>query len=221
MLVRRNQQAMSGFTLVEVLIALLVGSLVMIGLISFFYNITENSKSTLSAGRLDRELNSVMEIITGDIHRAGYWATADAGGTNPFMVDSDTDIAVNAGNNCITLTYDADGDGALPSISAAIDDERYGYRLDAANNVIQFRPAGAVFDCATAAANWNNLTDPNVINVTAFTVTKNTNSVAAGAGSLELRTIDITLTGELASDATITKTITKTVKVYNDRYIAP
>lgn len=217
MLVKRTQK---GFTLLELIIALLVSLTVMVGILALFFNMIKHSRSTVEAGRLDRTLHAAMFAMATDIRRAGYWANATSSSTNPFMVTGSTDIQVPS-SSCILLTYDHNSDGSLPGISSGIDDERYGYRL--VNNAIQYRPAGATFSCSAGTDVWTNLTDPNIVKITALTFVKNDQVVdidgaGAGTATLTVRSITITLTGELVSDSSTSKTITRTVKVYNDKY---
>ncbi|MCH9770227.1 MAG: prepilin-type N-terminal cleavage/methylation domain-containing protein [Gammaproteobacteria bacterium] len=209
-----------GFTLMEFLIAMTVSVVVVAGLWSLFYVVTRHSRNTLSIGRLDGQLQLVLASMTRDIRRAGYWANAGTSTTNPFQ-DTGTDIQVNGSNNCLLLTYDADKDGSLPAVGAGSDDERYGYRL--MNNAIQYRPHGAVFSCTAASSNWTDLTDPNILQITAFNVTLNTENLdldgtGPGTSTISVRSVTISITGQLAADTSVSKTITKTVKVYNDKY---
>ena len=198
-------------TLIELIIALLIASALMAAIMSIFLSTVKHSQGTVEQVRLDSELHHVMSAVTKDVRRAGYWSDASSSTTNPFM-QSATDITVNGSNNCILMTYDHNADGALPAVSTGMDDERYGYRLS--NSIIQFRPHTAAFDCAASASSWTNFTDPNIIIITAFNVVKATETVS----SMEVRTITITLTGQLVSNASITKTLTQTIKVQNDRY---
>lgn len=209
-----------GFTLVELMIGLALSTIIMLGLLGMCFSILKHSSMTLDVGRLDRYLHSTMAVMANDIRRAGYWGLASTSTNNPFMTNS-SDITVNAGGNCILLTYDHDNDGMLPAITSVTDDERYGYRL--IGNVIQYRPYGALFDCNATSSEWDNLTDPNIINITAFSLIKNDNVIdidgaGPGTSTLTLRTITIVITGQLTSDSSISKTITQTVKVYNDKY---
>lgn len=209
-----------GITLIEIMLSLAISSVVMLGVLGLFASTIKNSSLTINAGRLDRYLHSAAMIMSMDIQRSGYWASADTSNNNPFMASS-TDIFVNASNDCILMTYDFDGNGAVASISSSTDDERYGYRLQ--GDAIQYRPWGAPFDCNAAATAWDNLTDPNIVKITTFSVSKNEEPIdldgtGPGTESIILRTVTVTITGELANDPSITKTITQNIKVYNDKY---
>lgn len=212
-----------GLTLIELMIAMAINLLLLLALTSMFSSNVGHFNQVNKSDLLKQQLQSAMQMMVNDIRRAGYWANAsnDIGtgqNTNPFMA-AGTDIAVNGSNNCILFSYDYNKDGSLPSITNSSDDERYGFRL--LNNAVQARPPGAAFDCTASANAWENMTDTNLITVTALTFTLNTTSVPIGAASktVKIRSVDITLTGQLVSDATVTLTLTEHVRVRNDKYV--
>lgn len=214
----------AGFTLVELLIALAINAFLMVALIIVFVMNLDHYNSLLNNAVLNEQMQTAMEIMSGDIRRAGYWGNAsnDIGtdqNNNPFMA-SGTDISVGGtGNSCILLTYDRNNDGSLPSISSSYDDERYGYRLS--GTTLQARPAGATFSCTASASSWENVTDSNIITITALTFTLNTQTITSGPGSrgIAVRSVDITMTGQLVSDSTVTKTLTRHVRIRNEKFI--
>jgi len=212
----------SGFTLVELLIALALNAILFAALLAMFTSNLYHYTKTVNINRLNQQLQQTLELMSDDIRRAGYWANAanDVGtgaNNNPFMATA-VDITVTGGN-CILFAYDHASNGTLPAISTTIDDDRYGYRLS--GTAVQERPPGATFACTAAANNWENITDPNVVKITALSFTLNTSTVTTGPGAqgITLRSVDISLTGQLVSDATITKTITQHVRIRNDKFI--
>lgn len=217
MLIKKIQR---GFTLIELLIAMSIGMLIIAAALSVFFAMTKSSRITLEVSRLDRDLHNIVNIMTTDIQRAGYWGQAVTSSTNPFMTTGTSDIQV-VGGNCILLTYDTNGDGTFPALGAGTDDERYGYRL--MNGAIQYRPHGSTYNCAASSGSWENLTDPNIITITAFSVALNNNTidlddVGTGTATTTIRTVTLSITGQLVSDTSITKTLTRTVRVYNDKF---
>ena len=215
-----NKNKQQGFTLIELLIAMTISLVIIAGAMAVFFAMTKSSRNTLEVSRLDRDLNNALNIIASDIQRAGYWGQSTSSSTNPFMVTGSTDIQVSGGN-CILLTYDTNGDGTLPGLGSGTDDERYGFRL--MNGAIQYRPHGASFNCGAASSAWDNLTDPNVMTITTFSVTLNNEAIdldgaGSGTATTNIRTVDISITGQLANDSSISKTLTRTVRVYNDKY---
>lgn len=212
-----------GFTFVELMIALVINALLFSALIAIFIANIRHYNKTINTNRLNQQLQMTLWMMSNDIRRAGYWGNAntDVGidqNNNPF-VSGTADISVNGSNNCILFTYDHDNNGTLPAISSNYDDERYGYRLN--GQTIQTRPPGALFDCNAGSAVWENVTDPNIIQITSLVFTLTTKTVATGPSTTALitRSVDITITGRLASDTTITKTLTQHVRIRNDKFV--
>lgn len=210
----------NGFTLSEMMIALVVNSILFLALIGIFVADLEHYRKVINANRLQQQLQGVMDIMASDIRRAGYWGNASSDldtnqNNNPFMA-SGIDLAISG--SCILFAYDKNSDGVLPAISSAYDDERYGYRLTA--QAIQARPPGAPFSCAASSSSWENLTDTKIINITNLTFGLTTKTVTTGPGTIGIimRSIDITITGQLVSDATITKTLTQHIRIRNDKF---
>jgi prepilin peptidase dependent protein B len=213
-----------GFTLSELLVALVVNALIFIFLIALFISNLNHYNLVLSTNRLNEQLEAIMMMMSADIRRAGYWGNANSNigtntNTNPFMVTGTTDITIGGtGNSCILLTYDRSGNGLLAPISTTSDDERYGYRLNGTN--IQTRPWGASFSCGAGATAWENMND-STITITALTFTETTQTVTTGPGAQGIitRSVDITLTGKLTNNPAITKTLTQHIRVSNDKFL--
>lgn len=212
-----------GFTFTEMMVALAINAFILSALIAIFAANVNHYRRSLNQNRLNHQLQTAMDIMVNDIRRAGYSGTAsdDIGldqNTNAFVASS-VDITVNGSNNCILFAYDHNNNGALPSISSNIDDERYGFRLD--NQTLQSRPPGATFDCNAPSNNWENMTDPGFIQVTALSFTLNSTAITVGPGTQGLiqRSVDISITGRLTSDNSITKTLTQHVRIRNDKFI--
>jgi type IV pilus assembly protein PilW len=212
----------SGFSLIELLVALVINIILLSALIAVFSSNVGHFNKVNNSDALNQQLESALQLMANDIRRAGYWADAksDVGtGTNnnPFMaagVDLNTDTA-----GCILFTYDYNKNNSLPSITSASDDERYGFRLN--NQTLQARPPGAAFDCSAAANAWENVTNPGIVRITALTFTKTETSIPIGQvnKTLLLRSVLITITGQLTSDASVTKTLTQYVRIRNDKYV--
>lgn len=219
----RQKYTLSGFTLTELLVVLIINLGLFAALITLFIANLNHYHKTLDTNRLSQQLQSSLILMGNDIRRAGYWANAsnDMGthqNNNPFMTNV-TDISVNAGNDCILLSYDSSGDGLLPAINASIDDERYGYRLS--GQILQARPPGALFSCSASAGSWENVTDTRSIQITnlVFTLTSSTVTTGPGTKGVTMRGVDISITGRLASDNTVTKTLTQHIRINNDKFV--
>jgi prepilin peptidase dependent protein B len=160
--------------------------------------------------QLNQELRTVMNLITRDLRRAGSNQNAAVNSTalpptNPFSVPGSTRLAIasnaqGVANSCITYSYDAN-DG---------NDERYGFRLDSDEHTVETRSNGN--DCNEDS--WTNLTDLTYINISGLTFTDTTLSEAG----VNIRQINVVLTGNLISDATVVRTLTETVRIRNDEF---
>jgi prepilin peptidase dependent protein B len=218
----KHRKKLLGFTLTELLIAVVINAIIFTAVIGIFIANLNHYVRVLNTNRMNQQMQAAMAIIVADIRRAGYWVNAknDVGNsqnTNPFMA-SGLDISVGASNTCILMSYDKNGSGTLPAISAAADDERYGYRLT--NNAVQARPWGAAFNCAAAASAWENMTDVNAVKITTLNFALTTQAIAAGGSStIGIRSVDITITGQLPTDSTVTKTLTEHIRVRNDKFV--
>jgi type IV pilus assembly protein PilW len=219
----------TGYTLIEIMIALLLGLIIISATIAIYVNTIKGSTDTINSARLNHDLESVMSLMVNDIRRAGYWGGAIVGAdssTNPFTTGT-ADIQIPSAS-CILYSYDADGDGLVET------GEYYGFNLD--GSTIDMRLTGATTaNCANGS--WNALTVSEIVNITAlsFTLTYKCLNVtttvsynmlcaavtaanlATGAKAVESRQIDITLTGRLVNDPTVTKTLTGSAKVRSDR----
>lgn len=225
MLIRCLPYRQKGLSLLELMLALFLGTILLTISAQIFVTGTQHGRETSNAARLYQELRTAMDIMSNDIRRAGYWGSArnDLGSganNNPFM-DANTNISVNGSNNCILLSYDRNSDGSLPAVGTG-DDERYGYRLS--NQAIQARPASANFSCTAANNSWVNITDPNIVNVTQLTFTLTTKEVDLPTGTtpaskIRLRYVDITIAGQLKNNPAITMTLNQHVRIRNDQYV--
>lgn len=220
-IIGKNRKSANGFSLVEIMVALAIGAIIFIALIGFFSGNLIHHNQELKTARLNQQLQAAMQLMVSEIRRAGYWGNAntDIGATqnnNPFNNTTGTDIQLPS-SSCILFTYDHDLNGSLSGISTVTDDERYGFRVN--NQVLQTRPRGvSPFDCSGSAASWENVTDRNVVLITSLNFTLNSTTVSSGGAiSLLLRSVDISMTGQLANDSTITKTITQHVRIRNDK----
>lgn len=232
----------SGFTLIEIMIALVLGLIVVGGGITIYGLVVRGSADTVRSLRLNYDLESVMSLMVNDIRRAGYWFGAISGAdstSNPFT-QATTDIQILNGGNCILYSYDADMDGIVDS------NEYYGFRLS--NSMAQIRSSGSttsncndgIWDTLTVADGAEQIDVTNLQFSFAPIVTPNvpgqtqcldkTNGVTytstcalvmpaltSGTDAAEIRQVNIVIGGRVSSDTTVTKLVSDTVKVRNDR----
>jgi len=115
-------------------------------------------------------------------------------------------IQVNDTSTCVTVSYDEDGDGLRGN------NEQFGYRYDSANQAIETATSAA--DCTTGS--WQDLTDPDVLQITQFTVTRlRTTAVATNQLNAAIDEYVIQIQGRLTSDDDAVRSLQDSVKVRN------
>ena len=210
-----------GFTLIELMIAILIGALVIGATITIYVTTIRGSSNTLKLTRLNQDLGVTMLIMTNDIRRAGYWGGAIVGANltlNPFSDVAVRDIGdVTSGDptvapvtgNCITYAYDADAydDPAYdPDVDSATPDadEYFGFRLN--NGAVQIKTSGtSSTDAQCGDGVWVNLTDPDEINVTelTFTLSADNSATNSSGNTVIARQVSVRIEAQLVSDADI------------------
>lgn len=150
-------------------------------------------------------------------------------------------------NSCVTYSYDLDKDKQVdvgPIATAAPfnaapydfgDIEQFGFRLEGSS--VQMRTGlltGAETDITCDNGNWQTISDSNTeitqlvfqlttqyLNVTTGTACSpaTTNCCNSGQACQLIRDLSITIGGRIASDPSITKTVSALTHIRNDKYI--
>lgn len=177
-LARRQRARSSGFTLIELMVALVLGLVVVGGVMAVFINTYQANAQNIKAVRLNEEMRAIVSMMSRDIRRAGekpfnwtstspaWYATA-----NPFSTVNAWVVSNMSGapaNSCIRLAYSA-------SVTGSVDTNRFGYRLNPNNGSVQaYNHQAGQWSCnSTNSAAWQPITDPAIawIQSLSFTVT--------------------------------------------------
>lgn len=168
----RNEK---GFTIVEILVALAIGAIVMIGAYSTYISQQKAYQVNEEVAALQQNLRSAMYFLERDLRMAGYNPTrapiyfgfTDARGVPPGLSPP----------NLFIFSSDSSEDGTLQA------DERITYSYREADNTLR-RKIGTGGDDQTIANN---------ISGVSLTWFNNIGGAPANAG--EIRRVEITLTG--------------------------
>jgi prepilin-type N-terminal cleavage/methylation domain-containing protein len=103
----KNQR---GLSLIELMIAILISSLLLIGVLELFINTNSADRSNTALNRTQESGRLLLEIIGTDVRRAGYQgcsaaSTTTKAGTYNFPAD-----ALGAASNSVTMRYATRGD---------------------------------------------------------------------------------------------------------------
>ncbi len=169
-----------GFSIVELMIAMLIGLIIISVVMSIYISTIKNSRNLLNSASLSQELTAVMSILVRDIRRSGYWSgviNTQLLQNNPFYLLQEISpetipasyrmpyaIQISSDQKCISLAYDADDDTG----SDVQDNDVFAFRLK--NKTIQslqnVNLSNFVINaCADNAGRWTTITDASLITI--------------------------------------------------------
>jgi len=208
-----------GVSIVELLVATAIGLVVVAAAGSVVASQQAASRRVQTEARLMQDLRSTAELVGRDLRRAGHWWAAASGvrqGDDPGLANPHAAIAPTAATaSAVALSF-----STAPGDPSAVDDsERFGFRL-----------RGGVVEIQLGARNWQALSDPGTVVVTAFTVTPRIDETGLGAfceracapGNAacpprqQVRSFQVALAGRSAIDAQVTRSFRSAVRVRND-----
>lgn len=198
-----------GFSLVELLIAMVAGLLLVAAASGLFATILRANNTAMQVSRLNQELQTVTDMIARDIQRAGYDASAAvhtlvSGASSPFYFNPATDLMMTP--SCIQLRYDDNENGLLDNTSAAGETRVYSYsNTDSSVRLDQ----GGTASCTTG----ERISTDGTIDITSLTFTMLPGSVSAGA-----RTVRLTISGNDHKSPTLKLSLQRDIKLRNDGY---
>ncbi|NML14716.1 hypothetical protein [Azohydromonas caseinilytica] len=153
-----RRAALRGLSLLEVLLGLSIGLFVAASATVLLHQLLGENRRLLLQLRLERQVQTVADLVLRDLRRAGHWARADEGikrlgqlpPDNPYArID---DALPERPGDTLRFAY-ADADSAAAGVQA---NEQAGFRLR--DGIVDMRLGGR----------WQPLTDPASITVTAF-----------------------------------------------------
>ena len=215
---RRAAPVQRGLSLVELLVGVALGLFLVAGASTLFVSHLNNGRRLLLEARLNQDLRAAADLITRDIRRAGYWgnslqgtlATGAASTTtvNPYRLITTPDSS--------TITYGFSRD--VTENNTLNTNEEFGFVLN----------SGAI-RMQTANGTTQEITDPNTLTVTAFTIAPTVTAVdvrdacaktctGGGCPTITVRQYLVTITGQAARDPTVTRTMQTRARVRNDLF---
>jgi len=210
-----NPQKNAGFTLIELLIGLTLGLMVIASTLTLYVITTRSSSDLLQSTRLNHDLETVMQIMTHDIRRAGYQGS-------PLSVITKLTIN-NLDPSCLTYSYH-DGSGI----------KHYGFKREG-NSIALPQPTLTPTNCDSN--DWEKITEENVTQITDLTFSDTESqcfnatdpnqptskgacttvepAALSGDSITKISHITISLSGTLVQDSTVTKRLDASVTVAN------
>ena len=216
----------SGTSLMEVLVAMSISLVVSASMLALMSNSLANTTRIIQMTKLTDNLRIALLLMSRDLRRTSYSADAVYCFGNPDCgtdgsVSLPGDVTINDGNDCIIFLLDRDHDGD------ATENDAGGFRRKSSNGVgwLQSWVGDSSPDCASEHANWVNITDPNIMEITAFSVDDDLSYTEViwdnGFGVQKfqkVRKLRMSIEGRLLVDATIQRSIGDVIKLRNNIY---
>jgi len=213
----------AGFSLVELMIALVVGLIVLGAVLTFTVTMLRSYSENIRSTRLTQELRTSMNVISRELRRAGF----DAKSVTRVLTDSNpsTFNAMTLTANCVSYQYDRGVGGDWGGIPAAT--EVRGMRLNATTGTVQMNASSAAIDCS-GATGWVDVTDASVVQITTFAPKLIDTPFCSQVGETEdpvtkvktyhlaqgsVRHLTLCLKGRLVADNSIARQVTNTTRV--------
>lgn len=153
-----SPQKQSGFTLIEILVALALGLLIIGGAFSYFLSTLQTSKAVLSQSKLQQEVRSTANLIQRDVRRAGYAPVGNANEAAVRTIYLGKTQSSLTDDNCVIYRY-VDERGNL---------RNSGFLLHT-DGRIYMKTAGASNEC-TVNSDWTAVTAATGVQYTLFKV---------------------------------------------------
>ncbi len=236
-----NLSKHAGFSLVEMMIAIVAGLILVGSTLGFTLSGVRSNTDFVNATYLTQELRGVMDLVTRELKRAGYdqHAIDGVGAGSVFkskfapMKFFPTPSANSTIASCVILAYDSKANTASNRPGAIANSERRGIRINAEKQAIEYNLGStALPDCSSEGANyaaypptcnatsgWCALTNPQRVKVTRFDLdTHNTKSIPSTSTSpgLTIRVMKVTLVGALNTDSNVVRSLVDEVRIRAD-----
>ena len=106
----RSFRHAKGFTLVEMMVAIVLGLLVVTAALAFIFSLIRANSETVLSTRLNQELRGTMALIANDLRRArGLSDPIAAVNQGGAVVNAYSGVTVSGGKDCVLYAYDEGG----------------------------------------------------------------------------------------------------------------
>lgn len=215
----RPRELARGFTVIELMVAITLGLIVMGALVAFVVSSVTSYSDNARLTRLTQDLRTSLGIVVREVRRSGY----DSSSVTKALTSEDPSryvlVKADEANNCVSYTYDR---GATAT-------ESRGFKLNTATGALQMKVASTTVDC-TSASGWEDVSDPNVVEVTKFIPRLTEEKFCSELGDYTdaagvprrviakgaVRTLAVCVKGRLRADQTISRHVVDVVRLRAD-----
>jgi Tfp pilus assembly protein PilW len=222
------RKAQFGAGLMEVMVAMSISLVVTASMVALMSNSLSSTTRIIKMTKLADDMRVAMQMMTRDVRRSSYNANsmfcyANDDCATDGAITAAGDITIADSNDCFTFLTDRDHDGD------STEDDAGGFRRVTSGSggvgVIEMWTGDASPDCDAAAGSlgWVQITNPDNMDIFAFTVDANLSYTQViqddGAGntlSQRVRKVRVNLQGRLVMDNTIVRRVEDVINVRND-----
>lgn len=211
-----------GFTLVELLVAMVAGLILVAAVSALFATVLKSNRTAMQVSRLNQELQSITDMIARDAQRAGYDGKASMlleASASKFTFSTNTDLMNETASGsqtyrCIRIRYDYDSDGCLDKDASSCGtnsgdvEETRVYSFSSTDKGIKLAEGNSV-SCSDGSL----LSTDNTIEISSLTFSLLGSSVSSGA-----RTVRLTISGQYKANTVLKLTLQRDIKLRNDGY---
>ena len=214
----------AGFSLMEGVVSMSISLVATAAMVAMMANSLHSTSRIVSMTKLSDDLRNTMQLMTRDVRRASYNANALLcyGNEDCFTDGSVTlpgDITISDSNDCFTFLLDRGHDGD------STNDDAGGFRHREVGGVgiIEMWTGDNAPDCDADSVEWLGITNPDSMDISAFTVDDDLSYTQLifddGAGntiSQKVRKLRLNVEGQLIVDNEIHREIEDVISVRND-----
>jgi Tfp pilus assembly protein PilW len=225
-----SRKAQKGLSLVELMVGIAVGMIVTAAATVLVSGQLTESRRLVAEAQVQQDLRATADIITRELRRTGaigsdtfllsqLWAPGSVSDPEPTPFATLTPAAPDPADS--PVSDDQTGFDYAPSATST--QGPFGFRLDASTGVIQ---------TLLVAGGWQDLTDPNTLTVSNFTVTRLHDTVhrvpcvkactgpdpTACWPTMSIRAFEVSITAASRAVPGVTRTHRSQVRVRNDLF---
>lgn len=198
----KNRRGQSGVTLLETLIAMVLGLVVLAGILQFVSRLVEGNTTTLQVTRLEQDVRTLMDMMVQDIRPAGQFpgAASDLGMPVKFVSDQPAlptidgkALYANQQGSSLSYAYQ-ESDGKVVSGRFSHDAK-----------------AGTILMHTGTSSAPETISDPAFMTVSVLEFIGDSAQVQAGSLNVSLPSVQIRIVARLKSDPTVERLLTERV----------
>lgn len=220
---RSCRRLQRGFSLMEGVVSISISLVVTAAMVALMANSLGTTTRMVNMTKLSDDLRNTMQLLTRDVRRTSYNGNAVLcyGNDNCFSDGSVTlpgEITFSDADDCLTFLMDRDHDGD------STENDAGGFRRREVGGVgvIEMWTGDNAPDCDADSANWVVVTNPESMDVTAFTVddSQSFTEVILDDGvrtiSQRIRKLRFNIQAALVDDEQIHREVEDVISVRND-----